>query len=158
EAPRLYLRHLGDRFVQEIRGTDSARSPIFSPNGEEALFTSGKLAPRTTIERISIAGGTSRTFADSGARNGQVSWPEGNEVVMVGPGQSLVIVDAASGSRQVVVKADSLRREQIGFPDVLPGGKTALVAISKGRRLLDSVTIGAVTIPEGEITDLGIRG
>lgn len=34
----LYMRRLGDREIQPIRGTEDAVSPVFGPDGKELLF------------------------------------------------------------------------------------------------------------------------
>jgi serine/threonine-protein kinase len=163
EKPRLYSRRVGDRFVQEIRGTEDARSPVISPDGKEVLFAlpnNPNVGPGATIKRVDVAGGVPRTLTESGSRNGQLSWREGNQVVMVALDQSLVVVDAANGHQQVVLKSKSPKTRlltQYGFPDVLPGGKAALITIGE-TQTLDSVSIGTVTIPEGKVIDLGIHG
>ena len=162
--PMLYSRHLGERFVQEIRGTEGARSPVFSPDGSEllfALFQTGTGA--ALIKRIEVGGGVARTFSEVGPRNGQISWREPNQVVMAlnggdGP-NGLWLVDAQSGSRTLLAAVDTARGYvQYGFPDVLPGGKAALIAMRKQRSDLDSVVLGVVTIPEGKVAELGVRG
>jgi len=159
-VPMLYARRLGDRVVQELRGTEDARSPVFSPDGAEVLFS----LPRTdagsgVIKRIDIAGGQVRTVSDSGPRNGQVSWRNRDEIIMVASGgRTLLRVNPQSGNRTVLATADTARGVLLGFPDVLPGGNAALITIFKRRNYLDSTFIGVVSIPGGKITELGVRG
>jgi eukaryotic-like serine/threonine-protein kinase len=159
----LYSRRLSERFVQEIRGTEGARSPVFSPDGSELLFAMGT-GGETTIQRIPIGGGVARTFSDIGPGNGQISWRERDQVVMAlgGPGQphGLWLVNPESHSRTLLAPFDTVGGEQYGFPDVLPGGKAALIAIGKGRTgvSVDSAVLAVVSIPDGKVKKLGVYG
>ena len=157
QTRRLYLRRLSESFdlVHEIRGTEGALSPTLSPDGKEVLFAVADAAGGP-IKRVDITGGVARPLTDSAIRNGQLSWREGNQVLMM-RGQSLLVMDAATRTQRVLLKSDTSGRERYGFPDVLPGGKAALITIGSPQKL-DSVTIGTVTIPEGRVTSLGIPG
>ena len=155
----LYLRRLRDRTVHPIRGTDSARAPILSPDGNEVLFISGGPAGGSgTLKRVSISGGTPRTVVDSVTGNGQVSWGDAHEIVYAF-NDTLWIVGEDGGQPRLLAAPDSARGYvRYGWPDVLPGGKAALIAIWKGAVVVESSYVGVVTIPGGQVTELGRRG
>jgi Tol biopolymer transport system component len=162
EPAALYVRRLGDRDVLKIRGTDSARSPVLSPDGDEVLF--GNIVPAgpglatSPVRRISIRGGSARTVVDSGAANGQVAWGQDDRLVLA-INNRVWTVSADGGPRTLLTTRDSARRHvRYGFPDILPGGKAALITIWKGATTLDSAVLGIVTIPDGKVTELGVRG
>jgi eukaryotic-like serine/threonine-protein kinase len=165
---RLFSRRLGERFVQEIRGTEGALSPYVSPDGREVLFAVPPVdGSGAVIKRVDIAGGVARTLSDSGPLNGQLSWREGTAVLIALNG-ALVQVNAENGARSVLARPDTARGIlRYGSPDVLPGGKSAVIALWHGSQLsagardrppLDSISLGTVSIPDGKVTDLGVRG
>jgi serine/threonine-protein kinase len=151
----LYMRRLGDREVQPIRGTEDAVSPVFGA-GKELLFGNRRVAGRGGILRMDLDGGPSRTLVDSVLANGQVSWHEGTQVLAIGPDRGLILLNAETGARSTLVAADSTRA--IGFPDVLPGGHAALVIVKPTNAAQDSSMLAVVTIPDGKLTKLGIHG
>src|SRR5688500_16943114 len=154
--PSLWMRRLDDRTVQQIRGTDSARAPVLSPDGTELLFVAG-LGSSTGVRRIALRGGTPRTVVDSAPGNGQVSWGDAG-LLVTGLRNMLWMVPEEGGPRTLLAAPDSSRGHlRYGFPEVLPGGKAALMAIWKGTGL-ESVSLGVVSIPDGAVTELGILG
>jgi serine/threonine-protein kinase len=153
ETPALYLRRLDDRTVQRIRGTDSARGPVLSPDGGEMLF---QRAGSFAIWRVSVRGGTARAIVDSA--NNQFSWGDAHRIVYR-DGPSLWTRSEDGGPPTLLATPDSARHHAAyGWPEILPGGRAALITIWKGRRVLDSVSLGIVTIPGGKVTELPIRG
>jgi eukaryotic-like serine/threonine-protein kinase len=165
---RLFVRRLDDRDAVPIRGSDSAGVPSLSPDGEHVLFPArgqgaggrgaGGLGGGFPVKRLAVRGGTARTVVDSGIGNGQVSWGDAGKLVVTFR-NGLWTVPAEGGQRTLLASPDSARRHfRYGFPHVLPGGKAALITIWHGAGDIDSTVLGVVTIPGGEVTDLGIRG
>ena len=152
----LFVRHLGDRDVVPIRGTEDALSPVLSPDGKEVLFGMRLVLGGGNIKRVSVDGGTPRILIDSSATNGQLSWREGSQIVSTAPGRGLMLVNPETGASTMLAKPDSAHT--LGFPDVLPGGSAALITIRRTDAGLDSSRIAVVTIPGGKVTDLGING
>jgi serine/threonine-protein kinase len=164
--PSLYLRRMDDPEVVQLRGTDSARGPIFSNDGSEIAFS--PIAPPAAgrgrgqfanpLNRLSIRGGTARTLVDSGAGAAQSSWGDNDQIVFTN-GRGLYAAKAAGGAPVLIALLDTARNHRrYGFPHLLPGGKAAVITIWLGANFLDSATIGVVTIPEGKVIELGIRG
>jgi hypothetical protein len=152
----LYSRRLGERFTQEIRGTDSALSPVFSPDGKDVLFALRRRDGGGIIKRINVAGGVARTLLDSGIANGQFSWREGTAILTTGAGRGIAILNAGNGTTSILALPDSVHA--YGFPDVLPGGRAALITIQPTGAGIDSSVLAVVTIPGGKVTSLGMYG
>jgi len=162
-GPRLFTRRLGDSEVFPIRGSDSAGVPSLSPDGQSVLFPfrgSGRVGRRggIPIRMLPVRGGTARTVVDSGAGNGQASWGDNGQLVVT-HNEQLWLVPDEGGKRTLLAAPDSARGHvRFSFPHVLPGGKAALITIWLGQVSLDSTVLGIVTIPDGVVTELGIRG
>jgi len=153
EPPALWVRRLDDRTVQRLRGADSAFGPVFSPDGRELSFWSWRSAG---IQRVSLRGGAARTIADVAAS--QWSWGDTHQIIYVSESR-LWTVSEDGGPPTLLAVPDSTRKHRIyGWPEILPGGRAALITIWKGGRTLDNVVLGAVTIPGGKVTELSIRG
>ncbi len=180
ESPSLWLRYMDQREVVPLRGADSTRGPVFSNDGSEVLFSyalggrggrggggggggggrGGRGVGRASapIMRIATRGGTPRPLTDSAAGNGQLSWGQGGRIVFAAD-DGLFVMSSPGGAATFLAAPDSSRGHvRYGFPDLLPGGKAALLVIWKGVTSLDSAVIGVVTIPGGKVTELGIRG
>lgn len=151
-APSLYMRRLGDTTAQLIAGTEweTAMTPALSPDGEEMVVGSGG-----SVKRMSLRGGTAQTIARAGA---YPSWGDAGSIVYASANK-LWIVPEDGGPSRLLAAPDSARRDQsYHFPNILPGGKAALISIWKHGGADDSLTLGVVTIPGGKVTELGIQG
>ncbi len=146
----LYIRRLGERTFQEIKGAEGARSPSFSPDGAEILFTTSEGA----IKRLPIGGGTPRTVAVGAMPNGQASWGDAHEVLYSAQGTLFAALEDGGTPRLVAAPDKSRNHKGYGWPTMLPGGRAALITIWKGDIILDSARIGVVTLPEGKVSEL----
>jgi eukaryotic-like serine/threonine-protein kinase len=144
---RLYSRPMTGVSFGALHGTEGARAPSFSPRGDWLLFVvDGRL------KKVPVDGGTALPLADS--TDGQHSWGDGDRIVYARRG-ALWVVPSGGGASRLVARPDSTRGEAaFGWPDVLPGGRHALITITRG----DSTDIGVVSLENGEVTDLGIAG
>jgi serine/threonine-protein kinase len=160
--PALFIRRLDDQAIVKIRGTDNARSPILSPDGNEVLFMppvpgTGRGGVATGM-RVALRGGTPRTFIDSTSSNGQVSWID-DKLIALALQDALWTMPAAGGPRSLLARPDSVRQHlRYGFPALLPGGEAAVISIWKSRNTVDAIELGIVDIPAGTVTELGISG
>ena len=160
--PALFIRRLDDQAIVKIRGTDDARTPIFSPDGNDVLFLppapgTGRGGVAAGL-RVGLRGGTPRTFIDSMSPNGQLSWTDA-ELIVFGFRDALWTMPSTGGARTLLAKPDSTRQHlRYGFPEMLPGGKAALIAIWKSAIALDAIELGVVEIPSGTVTELGVAG
>jgi hypothetical protein len=69
-------------------------------------------------------------------------------------------VSSDGGSERVVARPDSTKGQSaLGWPEMLPGGKTAAITILHGQTVnTDSLYLGFVNLEKGEVSELGIRG
>jgi serine/threonine-protein kinase len=78
-----------------------------------------------------------------------------NDVIVYWFRNALWQASAAGGKSVPLTERDSAGTSRL-WPDILPGGRAALITLF--RASLDAATIGIVTIPDGKVTDLNIRG
>jgi hypothetical protein len=147
---------LGERFVQEIRGTENGQSPVLSPDGKEVLFAVRRPGGGYVVKRIDVRGGVARTLMDSSMGNGQLSWRNESQILTTGPDRGLALLNTATGTSSILARPDS--GYALGFPNVLPGGHAALITIRRLGATIDSSMLGVVTIPAGKVTSLGVHG
>jgi len=119
---RIYVRLLDQIQAISLSGTENARTPFFSPDGEWlGFFADGKL------KKVSVHGGAVVTLcAAAGGRGG--SWGEDGTIVFApdlrGP---LFKVSSAGGTPQGLTKLDQQAGEVTQrWPELLPGGKAVL--------------------------------
>jgi len=146
----IYLRRSADIQARLVAGTDSGYNPVFSPDGGWLLFLSGG-----RLLKVRTQGGAPEPVADSVLA---ASWGDDGSIVF-DRGNALWRVPASGGeARRVAVSAAEERVRRLSWPDVLPGSKHALVTIWRGSTSIDSARIGAVSLSDGKVTDLGIPG
>jgi dipeptidyl aminopeptidase/acylaminoacyl peptidase len=158
----VYTRRPGELQFDAIPGTESARSMVLSPKGDYLLFwpTDGSAANSgNQLMKIAIEGGAPVKIADSADVISQASWGDGDQVLFR-RGDALYIVSANGGPDRLVARPDSaLDQGALGWPEMLPGGKAALITILHGSdQTPDSFYVGTVSITDGKVVDLGIRG
>ncbi len=152
----LYLRRIDDPVAQLVRGSEGGTafanvSPTFSPQGDWIAYEVNQV-----LKKISTAGGTAQTLADSGSG---VSWGD-NGVVLMTRGGTLWMGSSEGRDARLLARADSAHGQfSLVWPEVLPGAKHALVTINRATTLVvDSLRLGIVELSTGKVTDLGIYG
>jgi serine/threonine-protein kinase len=126
------MRRVEDLEASPLRGTEGARNPFFSPDGQWiAFFAEGNL------KKIAVTGGGAVTLCDSPDNRGG-SWGEDGTIVFTpggGPGVGLSRVPSAGGTPEVLTKPDPRAGEATHrWPQVLPGGKAVLYTSSPHHR------------------------
>ena len=123
---RLYTRRLDQSKASELLGTNDAKRPFFSPDGQWLGFFTG--ANRTRLNKISVEGGAVVPLADFGPSSGG-SWGADGNIIVGGLGQGLgpglLRVPANGGAPTRVLEVAPGEAEYI-YPQVLPGGKAVL--------------------------------
>jgi Tol biopolymer transport system component len=146
----LYLRHSDDIQARLAPGTDSAFNPSFSPDGEWLLFQSG-----SRLLKVRTTGGTPEPVLDSTI---VASWGDDGSILYE-KGNALWRISAAGGEARRVALPDAGRGfRRYSWPEVLPGSAHALITIWRGSNSLDSARLGTVSLRDGGVADLGIRG
>ncbi len=122
ERPLLHLRRLEQLDAAPLSGTEGARDPFFSPDGEWiAFFADGKL------KKVSVSGGAAVTLCDAeDARGG--TWAEDGTIFFTPqPGVGLSRVSSAGGTPQTLTTPDPASQENTHhWPQALSGGKAVL--------------------------------
>ncbi|HEV8393675.1 MAG TPA: protein kinase [Vicinamibacterales bacterium] len=100
---------------------ENANSPFFSPDGRWIAYTTSS----TSLRKVAVSGGASAQVASTG--NAAVgAW--GDTVIVFADQRGLFRVPA-EGGRVEAVPLELGPNEQATLPDVLPGGRVALVTI-----------------------------
>jgi serine/threonine protein kinase/Tol biopolymer transport system component len=119
---RIYVRSLDQLQATALSGTENARDPFFSPDGQWiGFFADSKL------KKISVQGGAAVTLCDVPDDRGG-SWGEDGTIVFA-PDQRATLskVSSAGGTPQPLTTLDKQTGENTQrWPQVLPGSKAVL--------------------------------
>jgi eukaryotic-like serine/threonine-protein kinase len=149
----IFIRRMNDLAASFVRGTERAVGQAFSPDGRWLVFSAGD-----KVWKVPVGGGAPVVVSDSGNTGGHVDWGDGNTVVY-GYGARLWRVSGDGGVPVAFAHLDTAQRHVFyGRPRLLPGGKAALITIWKNSITLETAEIGVVTLADGRVTELGIRG
>ncbi len=124
---RLYQRPLNQQDALPIPGTEDARHPFFSPDGEWLGFFSG-----ASLLKVRFDGGTPMTVTSGLGMNQGAAWSrEGVIVYALQDGVGLFRVSADGGDPEQITTPDSATGERIHrWPHIMPDGKNLVFAIS----------------------------
>jgi serine/threonine protein kinase/Tol biopolymer transport system component len=126
QPPRLYVRSLDQLQATLLSGTENARDPFFSPDGQWIGFFADR-----RLKKISVQGGAAVTLCDAPNDHGG-SWVEDGTIVFSKDSVSgLSKVSSAGGTPQPLTTLD----KQAGvtthrWPQMLPGGQAVLFTSS----------------------------
>jgi Tol biopolymer transport system component/tRNA A-37 threonylcarbamoyl transferase component Bud32 len=122
QKQRIYVRPLDQLQATALSGTENARNPFFSPDGQWiGFFADGKL------KKISTQGGAAVTLCDAPSDLGG-SWGDDGTIVFT-PDQRVTLskVSSAGGMPQPLTTLDKQAGELTQrWPQVLPGGRAVL--------------------------------
>jgi serine/threonine-protein kinase len=125
---QLFIRSL-DRFDPAVvAGTEGASAPFFSPDGQWVGYHSGD-----ALHRVSLAGGTPLRIADVPSL-ASASWGSDDTILFsTAAGDGIWKVSAGGGTPQRLTTPDGAKKEtHHSFPQILPGGRTALFTVTVG--------------------------
>jgi Tol biopolymer transport system component len=120
-ASELYVRRLDQLHAAPFAGTEGARSPFFSPDGQWiAFFAGGKL------KKVAATVGAAVTLCDAPNDRGG-TWSEDGSILFATAGTGLWRVSSAGGAAQALTTPDPAAGE-VGhlWPQALPGGEAVL--------------------------------
>ena len=106
--------------AQAIRGTEGARSPFFSPDGQSVGFL---VLPQ--MKKIAVSGGTPQNVTNVLNDVGGTSWGPNDTIVFSrAAGEAIRAVPASGGTPSALT---TLKGENShSWPQLLPGGKAVL--------------------------------
>jgi serine/threonine-protein kinase len=127
-APLLFVRRLDAPEAMLLAGTEGAREPFFSPNGQWiGFFAQGKL------KKVLATGGGLQTLTDAAVGLGG-SW-SGDDTIYFAPFNTSGIwkISASGGTPEEFTRIDKSRDEvSHRWPQVLPDRKTLLLTVWTG--------------------------
>jgi len=143
---RLAMRSLDQSEFRPVHGTESARAPFFSPDGQWlAFFADGKL------KKIAVQGGAPVTLCDAPSPIRGASWgDDGGIIAGFNQGSSgLVRIPSGGGTPVEVTRLAGEKAETAhAWPQILPGGR-AILFTTYGTGYEDA-EIAVVSLKTGE--------
>jgi serine/threonine-protein kinase len=142
---------LATRLLDQVQpallpGTENARNPFFSPDGQWIGFIDG-----TQLKKTSTQGGTPVTLSNIGRPQIGGSWGEdGNIVTSLSLSSGLVRLPDDGGKPQPFTKLDAAELTH-RWPQVLPGGKVILFTASTSISSMEDASIKAVDLSTGVV-------
>jgi len=146
QKPRIFIRALDQLQATVLPGTENARDPFFSPDGQWlGFFADGKL------KKISIHGGAPVTICDASTPRGG-SWGEDGEIVFAPvPRAALFKVSSAGGTPQQLTALDGETGDLTHrWPQVLPGGKAVLFTSNTSTGSYEDAEIMVYSLSSGQ--------
>jgi hypothetical protein len=157
----LYVRHLHDPVAQLIRGSEQTSntgnvSPVISPDGAWVAFGDIAASPQR-IMKLPLGGGTAQVLADSGQ---SMQWGVGDVLAYSGTTSIWTSTPARRAGEMVATRDTARGVYSLSWPALLPGNTHALVSLTTTRSgpPIDSMRLGVVSLTDGTVTDLGVRG
>ncbi len=123
---QLYRRSFADFESTPIAGTEGARTPFFSPDGEWVGFTKGNVQ----LNKVSVSGGPVVPIANADGQLG-ASWGENDEIIYAAAlgTKGLWRMPAGGGAPQRVTTVITHLEAAHMWPQVLPGGDAVLFTV-----------------------------
>jgi Tol biopolymer transport system component len=136
---QLYIRRLEQLQATALSGTEEARNPFFSPDGQWIAFFAGG-----TLKKISVTGGSAVTLCDATNGFSGGAWDDDGAITFSNPadrsGRSgLWRVSSAGGKPELLTTA--VDGEIYRWPQVLPGGKAVLYTSQAGRFAIPNLVV-----------------
>ena len=115
DAPRLFIRPVGDVKFRPVAGTDDAASPFWSPDSKSVAFVAGG-----RLKKVDAASGSPKDIGDSEGFVGG-AWSADN-VILFGSAAGLRRVSAEGGKQETIT---TVAKPETGhfWPCFLPDGK-----------------------------------
>ena len=144
---RIYTRRLDQLQASPLLGTEGARSPFFSPDGQWiAFFAAGKL------QKVSVSGGATITLCDARLSRGGAWGPDGTILFTPDgtPGGGLSRVSAEGGACEPFTKPNTDAGEVTHrWPQWLPGGDAILYTAHSRTGGYDDASLVIDAVPDG---------
>ncbi len=149
---RLYVRPLAELTAREIRGSEDASLPFFSPDGKWIAFATQS----DILYKIPVIGGAPVQLAQSAGWRGG-TWSRSGDIVISGD-SGLYRVPAGGGRLERLTRPDSAREERAHIqPMFLPDGKTIVFRIEDPTSRAND-KLAAISLDEKGYELVGVRG
>jgi eukaryotic-like serine/threonine-protein kinase len=139
---RLLTRRLDQSQLVEVRGSEGAYAPFFSPDGQwVAFFAGGKL------KKTAVDGGDSVILCDAPAGRGG-SWGEDGNIIAALETQAGLSVVPSAGGKVVPLTTLAPGENSHRWPQVLRGAKIALFTSNTTYSNFDEASISALSLAD----------
>jgi serine/threonine-protein kinase len=150
---RLFVRHMDDGTTRELAGTQAARQPFISPDGQWVVFHAGG-----KVSKVPLDGGAVVQLADLATMTGGTWDDDGNLIVGTGLPSAAGLVRIAPGGAPPTQLVQLGKGEMfLTFPQFLPGRNAVLVTTAHTPPILETNTIDVVSLADGSRKTL-VRG
>ena len=143
----LYLRSVDKMESVPVAGTEKAREPVFSPDGNWLAFFSGK-----KLKKVPVGGGTPTTLCDVGSCRG-ITWGADDQIVFASRATAgLSAISASGGPVRPVTTLDTGRQERTHrWPRFLGDSRRVLFTVGDfgNPDYYDEANIDAVNLDTG---------
>jgi serine/threonine-protein kinase len=124
----IHVRFADQLETKPIPGTESASSPVFSPDGQWIAFGRGTGPATGAIKKVQAAGGPVITLCEESPYG--MDWGRDGNIIFGTFGAGLSRVSAAGGKPEILTTPDPKAGESAHRqPHILPGGEAILFAI-----------------------------
>ncbi len=147
----LWLRTLDDVEPRKAPGTDSARSPAFSPDGQQIAFWSNG-----HVKRLALEEGVPVVVAAFRDRPMGMHWNADGFIYIGRADLGIWRLPAAGGEPERVLELEP--GEYAHGPELLPGGEWVLFSLAHGVRAWSDSSIVAHSLKTNERRELVPRG
>ena len=150
----LYVRAMNQLDAKVIAGTEGARHPFFSPDGEWIGFD----ATETGIRKVSVRTGLRKTLTDDIYRMYGGSWSEDDNIVFSTTTEAgnlsgkLVKISANGGAHEDLLVADG--GAAFRWPHFLPGGQSVLFSAGDQGFQMGAGDVALLSLESGEYRTL----
>ena len=139
---RLLTRKLDQPVPVELKDTQGAYAPFFSPDGQTvAFFAGGKL------KKIAVDGGDPVVLCDAPAGRGGSWGDDGNIVVSLDTQVGLSLIPS-TGGKPVILTMLAPGENSHRWPQVLPGSKVVLFTSNSTYANFDEANISALSLTD----------
>ena len=141
---QLWLRTIDDLVATPIRGTEQARVPFFSPDGQQLVFW----GEDGQMKKVSISGGAPVSLGPAPEWAYGASWADDGYIYFGQGAGGILRVSENGGEPQVVVQMEE--GEQAHGPQLLPGGEWLLFTLKSRSGSWNDASIVAQPVSGGE--------
>ncbi len=147
EGDQLYHRSMNRLEAVALPGTEEARAPFFSPDGQWVAFSSGD----QRMKKVSLSGGPPPTICDCDPSVDGAWGPDGTIVFADNASRVLVRVSSHGGILEPITTL--AEGEVVDEPAFVPNGEAVLFTLWS--RSLDDARLAVVSLSTGERRLLG---
>jgi serine/threonine-protein kinase len=146
-APQLWLRRLDELHARPLSGTEGARAPAFSPDGQFIAFITGEPGD---LRIMPADGGPAQTVASDSVNPWGVDWGTDGRLYFSVSNGRLVRARPGGGPLEEVSAPDTtLGESEHEWPHILPSAKGALIQIWHGSTA--DAEVGILDLETGEM-------